>query len=87
MKYGALLFMLNGKFERKVCFVEIDPTKHTFLSNFPFRINFNSAYFTSVLQYKNIKFGVACQYTPTLQHPTCKVIRVKKLAKADLIKS
>jgi hypothetical protein len=26
VKYAALKFMLNGKFERKVCFVEIDPT-------------------------------------------------------------
>jgi hypothetical protein len=59
VKYAALKFMLNGKFERKVCFIEIDPTwlsLTSFLSNFPFSINFKAANFTSVLQHKNKDF-------------------------------
>jgi hypothetical protein len=47
-------------------------TKHTFLSNFLFSINFKGASFTSMVQDKNIKFGVAMYSLP------CIVIRVNK---------
>jgi hypothetical protein len=41
-------------------------TKHTFLSNFPLSINFKAAYFTSLLQHKNIIFFLIFGVKPIL---------------------